>query len=150
MKRPTKLLLGAATVWPVLYILCFIIGIFVMVLTQWSGGRLAQSAGESAPFPGGFVVLIIAHLSTMLLMVALLVYYMVDLFRTSRVPADMRTPWVLLLLLGGPLSMPVYWYLYVWREAPVSIGGAQGLTSQAASAAGASVDTTSPRRHTPS
>ena len=51
-----------------------------------------------------------------ILSLALIAGFLIYLFRTTRVPADKRSLWAVVLLLGGIVGMPVFWYLYVWRQ----------------------------------
>jgi EamA domain-containing membrane protein RarD len=53
---------------------------------------------------------------TILWTFALLAIYVRLLFKTERVPTDKKTLWAVVLFLGNMLAMPVFWYLYVWRE----------------------------------
>src|SRR2546430_2615182 len=53
----------------------------------------------------------------MALVLALMAFYIVHLFRTDRVPADKKALWAVVLFLGNLLAMPVYWYLYMWPKA---------------------------------
>ncbi len=39
-------------------------------------------------------------------------------FSNERIPEHRKTTWVVVLLLGGILVAPFYWYLYVWRDLP--------------------------------
>jgi hypothetical protein len=41
------------------------------------------------------------------------VAYVVHAWRSPRIDKDQRTLWVLVLLLGAPIAMPIYWWLYV-------------------------------------
>lgn len=48
---------------------------------------------------------------------ALSAFYAVHAMRNPRLPPARRPLWLGLIFLGAPLAMPVYWYLYLWREA---------------------------------
>ena len=56
------------------------------------------------------------HLLTMLEILVLLVIYIVHVFKTDSVPQDKKALWAVVLFLGNMLAMPVYWYLYIWKE----------------------------------
>jgi len=56
------------------------------------------------------------HFLTMLELFALLVIYIVHLFNTHRVPQDKKALWAVVLFLGNMIAMPIYWYLYIWKE----------------------------------
>lgn len=40
------------------------------------------------------------------------------LFRTDRVPAAKRPFWTAALLVAGIVTMPIFWYSYVWQVPP--------------------------------
>mgnify|MGYP001496655692 CR=1 FL=1 len=46
---------------------------------------------------------------------ALIVSYIVCLFKTSNVPNDKKPLWAVVIFMGHFLAMPIFWYLYVWR-----------------------------------
>jgi hypothetical protein len=107
MTKPRALLLAVFTVWPFIYMFLFIGFVFTSMF--WIGpGRHNQA-------PDMFMAVMALHLLTMLEMFALLVIYMVHLFKTPAVRQDMKALWAVVLFLGNMLAMPVYWYLYIWR-----------------------------------
>jgi hypothetical protein len=65
------------------------------------------------------------HMMAMALILLLMAFYIVHLFRTDRVPNDKKALWAVVLFLGSLLAMPVYWYLYIWPKA----NGGSRLTS---------------------
>jgi len=48
-------------------------------------------------------------------LVAVLLFYVVNVFRNNRIAQDMRVVWTVLFILGQP-SVLVYWFLYIWRD----------------------------------
>jgi hypothetical protein len=64
----------------------------------------------------GFMVLMVVHLGTILLMIALMPFYIVLAVNNPRLEQTMRIVWVVLLCTVGLIANPVYWYLYVWRK----------------------------------
>lgn len=53
----------------------------------------------------------------------LLVTYILDTFRNDRVAKDMKALWAVVLFMGSIFAMPIYWYLYVWRDSPPAVAG---------------------------
>jgi hypothetical protein len=194
-KRSTKILLGVATIWPLIYMFLFMGSIFSMFLflpfaanrSEASCGRLdvlqidrkirdgqikelivrseeiiakdrigtcsyqvtvidsttrqeilndarevvnghqrvekideESSQPTDAPLfvPIGFGVLMVAHLSTMLLMMGLLPLYIILAVKNDGLDQTMRIVWVVLACTVGMFANPVYWYLNVWRTPP--------------------------------
>lgn len=110
MKKPTKLLLAAGTVFPFFYMIAFMLFIFTSILFTQPGG------GGSDAFPAMFLVIIPFHLLAMLLMMAMPIFYIVNAFRNPRVAKDKQIMWAILLFAFGMFAMPAYWYLYIWRD----------------------------------
>jgi len=71
------------------------------------GGHLSRGAA---------IALFVAHVSTMLIMIGLAVFYVVHAWR--HVENENRTLWVLVLLLGAPIAGPIYWWNRIWRAPP--------------------------------
>ncbi len=46
---------------------------------------------------------------------ALVIAYIVYVFKTRHVPAEKKALWAAVLLFGNIIAMPVFWFLYVWR-----------------------------------
>ena len=104
MKKTSKILLAGATIWPILYML------FFMSVFLWS--FLSRDNG-----PGFLWAIIVPlHLLTMVVIMGLIAFYIVNVFRNDRVKKDMKVLWAVVIFMGGPMAMPVYWYLYVWRH----------------------------------
>jgi ATP-dependent Zn protease len=192
MKKSTKILLGLATIWPVVYMLLFFVTIFSVLIfssfAQERSNRNSQSidliqleqkikngelksltirndemtaidrlngqeyrvqvandrtkaeilkqarepdasgkprvervdeeSGGTFPtlFPIGFIVLFVVHMFTILLIMALMAFYIVQVVRTDRLDQTMKILWTVLICMVGMGAMPVYWYLYIWRE----------------------------------
>lgn len=98
------MLLGAASVWPPIYLLIFMGIAFYSVI-----------AGGNDP-AAVWMLVVPFHLLTILLVIGLMIFYIVDVFRNERVNKDMKVLWAVVLFMGTMIAMPVYWYLYIWRE----------------------------------
>ena len=44
--------------------------------------------------------------------------YVILAVKSDRLDQTTRIIWIVLLCMMGMLAMPVYWYLYIWRDAP--------------------------------
>lgn len=107
LNRPLALALALFTVAPAVYFVVFLA--FLMP-------RLASlSAGAPEDFLKQFDVAMRLHILNMFLVLALLVFYVVHLFHTVRVPTSKKALWAVVLLLGNLFAMPVYWYFYIWQ-----------------------------------
>ena len=110
MSRPKALLLALFTIWPLLYLLIFIGTVFSLVFGQFAH----PTVGTQIPLE--IRVLFPLHFFTMFEIMVLLAIYITFLFKTDRVPQDKKTLWAVVLFCGNLFAMPVFWYLYLWKE----------------------------------
>ena len=134
MSKTVKVLVLLASLWPLVYTCIFFAAFIGMIFLAASPGHGAAPAGKEAPqaVMYGFAGLFALALFTMLWNVALMIFYIVDVFRSPRIASDnMRALWALVIFFGGLIGMPVYWYLNIWRDpepaspsaAPSPVGG---------------------------
>lgn len=107
LSKPVSLVVGFITLLPGVYMAMFFASIFMDV----------NSANPNTTMPifGSFGVMMTLHLLTMLLSVALLIFYIVHLFKNAALEKDARIIWVILLLFGNFIAAIIYWWLYIWR-----------------------------------
>lgn len=121
MKKSTKIWLGIATIWPIVYIFLFSV-VIVSVLIVAAPNSSPQALGEGSPgsilFPIGFMGFFVLHMLTIMGTLALTVFYIIRVFKTEQLDQNMKIMWMLLLFFMGMLAQPVFWYLYIWRDAP--------------------------------
>ncbi len=124
MNRVAKILLLAATLWPVGYMVYFMAFLFSLMIRIPPQARMhGASAPPVPPSMDAFFTLFGLHLFTMVLTGALIALYVVHLFRTPRVAADKKVLWAVVLFMANVIAMPVYWYVYIWRRAPAPASG---------------------------
>jgi hypothetical protein len=81
--------------------------------------KVEEETGQSevpSAFPVGFVFLFGAHFLTIILMMGLMPLYIILAVKDERHDQTMRIIWVVLFCTIGMFAMPIYWFLYVWRE----------------------------------
>jgi hypothetical protein len=119
LSRPVKLLVGAATLWPLVWMFCFFgFFAFMMFLTAGQGGRgNHHMPNEELVFPL-FALLFLLHGLTMFIMIGLLVFYIIHIIKNPALSDNMKILWVLILFFGSIVGMPVYWCMHVWPERP--------------------------------
>ena len=112
MSKGKAITLGIFTVWPFLYMIIFMSSIFGMMMLGFSG------EGPSSEPPMIMMIILPLHFFTMFEIFVLIVIYIMHVFKTERVPQDKKALWAVVLFLGNMISMPIYWYLYIWRHNP--------------------------------
>ena len=123
MSKPIKIALLLVSLWPFLYVILF----FIFFIS--TAFYIGASDGKGADLPIGFAIIFCLHVLTMLLIMALTVFYMVNVFRNDRVEKDKKVLWAVVLFMGNMIAMPIYWYLYIWKEpavAPLPLRSAPG------------------------
>jgi len=111
LNRPVAILVALLTLAPWGYFVFF----FSYVMASFP--TIPNAAEPPEQFLREFSTIFQLHMIVMALIVALMAFYMVHLFRSDRVPADKKALWAVVLFLGNLLAMPVYWYLYMWPKA---------------------------------
>ncbi len=109
MGKSGKLLLGIATLWPIVYMFIFFIFIFSTMFFR-------PDPGTGNGLPAMFALIFGLHILTILLIMGLTVFYIVDVFRNNRVDKDKKALWAIVIFLGNLIGMPIYWYLYIWKD----------------------------------
>lgn len=103
LSQPVKLFLGALGLLPIIYMIFFFVSI-------------GSSVGSRNGAPDDFELLFRLHLATMALIFAQLIFYIIYLFRTQRVPQGKKALWAVVLFMGNMIAIPIFWFLYVWCE----------------------------------
>ena len=116
MKKSNKVLLGIATIWPLLWLPIFMLVMFATFITA-PGGRPDPDA-----FPLALLFILPVHLITVFGSIALSIFYIVNVFRNKRVKKDQQILWVVLLIMFGMIAEPVYWYKYIWKDDALATG----------------------------
>ncbi len=116
--RPVKVLLGVGSILPLVGYVLFFIFFATRFITLFANISSARNQAEFENLTASFQRFYTLNWILALLLYGLLVLFIVDVFRTERVPQDRRVLWLIVLLVGGFIAMPVYWYLNVWREPP--------------------------------
>ena len=111
--KPLAIVIGVFTIWPLIY--CFAFMVF-FVVTAFSFVNAAQQHHQPQG-PGLMIYIFIPHMLTMLLMFALMAFYIVHVFKNAVLKDDRRVLWAVVLFMGLPFSAPVYWWLFIWRPA---------------------------------
>ncbi len=112
MNRSAKILLAVATLWPVMYMFIF----FAFILSQVLSGVVGGGSPSGDGMPVAFAVIFVLHMLTIFWMFGLEIIYIINVFKNDRVEKDKKVLWAVVLFLGNMIAMPIYWYLYIWRD----------------------------------
>jgi hypothetical protein len=98
----------------------------VYVALFFAAAFFSMLFGQTKEPTGVWAIIIPLHLLTMLLIFGLMVFYIVNVFGNDRIKPDMKALWAIVLFMGNAFAMPIYWYLYIWRDDPKAL---QGVTN---------------------
>jgi drug/metabolite transporter (DMT)-like permease len=93
--------------------------ITVLVLAIFLINTLSVSPGHENIPPNilstvmGFMAL---HLFTIATAIGLEIFYVIQIFRGGRVPKEKQIMWLALLGFLGLVTLPIFWYYYIWPE----------------------------------
>lgn len=108
LKKSHKIILLLATVVPMLYMIIFMATIFLSMFLS------IQHKGEPWIFKH-FAYLFLMHGLVMLLILGTLIFYLVYIFK-SNMDQQMKILWAVMIFVGGPIGMLVFWFVKIWRE----------------------------------
>lgn len=114
MKRPTKVLLGVATLAALAWSIYAVIVLSRLMLPMLRSGHVTAAWLDAfgAEVPGQVLGAV--------LMLAVLAIYLVHCGRNRHLRQGSRATWMVALAIGGTFVMPVYFVLHIWpdREPP--------------------------------
>src|SRR5687768_14662280 len=110
ISRPTAAIIGLLTLWPPVYMFAAMVGMFSIFARGF-----AHAPPGGPPFdPRFFGAIMVGHLATMFVIMGLMVFYIVHVFRNRALTESARVLWTIVIFMGHFIAMPIYWYLQVW------------------------------------
>jgi hypothetical protein len=110
-----KILVGLATLWVMLYPLLFLCVWLTFPLSM----LLPESTAQEFPFAFvSFFAVIPFHCFTIFLQMALSVFYLVHVLKNVNAAETVRIVLGVGVFFLPYVAMPIYYYLYIWREQP--------------------------------
>lgn len=124
MRESTRYVLGFATIWPLLFFIIFMLFIVSLFINPPFDN---VAPGETVEIPTDFIVMIVLNVATSLLSLGLMIFYIVHVVKSDELTKDRKVLWAVGLLLATPIVMPIYFYIYFWREPEISHHAPYGL-----------------------
>lgn len=124
MRESTKYVLGAATIWPLLFSVFFVFFVISLFINPPFD---TVAADGSVRMPANFYLMMVLNMVTGFLTLGMMVFYIVHAVRNLELTQDRKVLWVLGLFFATILVMPVYFYIYFWREPQVARRAPYGL-----------------------
>jgi hypothetical protein len=114
LRKPAKIALGFFTFLPLL----FLIGGFVFVAYQFISAFVAENPMLPLLFFSYLGYVIPYFFLFFLLYLGLGIFYLVHVIRNPAMDTEKRVLWIVVLIAFNGISMPVYWYVHLWKEQP--------------------------------
>ncbi len=133
ISKPVRILIGIMTVWYAIYLILTLIGILILVgvvfVALMQGGESISNLRQLLRQILSLDMMLPVHLCSLLLEVGLLVFYLVHTIKNTKASDAMRIVLGLGHIFLPFVAMPIYYYLYIWRENPPEWAAAQGIES---------------------
>ena len=105
-----KILLGILTIIPILCLIAYIVSIFAVVFS------VPHQRASNGP-PVMFFVMMGVFAFGLLLNLGVMALYVINAFNNPRIPQDQKVLWLIVIFMGGLVATPIYWYLFIWKDA---------------------------------
>ncbi len=109
MTKGKAITLGIFSVWPILYMILFMGTIIIMMASTLAGHPPGNGQQKI------MMAILPLHLFTIFEIFGLVAIYLFYLFKTDVVAQDKKALWAVVIFLGNMISMPIFWYLYIWK-----------------------------------
>lgn len=112
LNKPAKVVLGVLTILPTLMILGLVIFAFIQALSFFSSEdpmmpmMFLSYLGYAIPFLFFYS----------LFYLGLDIFYLIHVFNNPLLDTEKKGLWITVLLILNGLSMPVYWYVHLWKS----------------------------------
>ena len=124
LNKPTKIVLGILTYLPILAaisIIGFVIFNFLsMFFNQEPAMPLMYLSYLSYIIPYFFPIIFLS--------MGLYIFYLVHIIRNQYFDNEKRILWIVVLFVLGGITMPIYWYIHIWKNNSSEANKADGLT----------------------
>lgn len=114
VSRGVSIPLGVLTIAPLAYL-----AVFLLYLIPRLQGLAGAGVASSHEFSELSRRVMWYHVSTVWFGFLLIAFYVAFVWRSRRVPQAKKSTWATLIIMGSLVTMPVFWYLYLWRDQPV-------------------------------
>ncbi|MFC2014567.1 hypothetical protein ACFLUP_01075 [Chloroflexota bacterium] len=111
MKKPVKLLLGIFSLIPIIW-LAFTIYFAASILFTGNG------LDSGVEILIALTAVLFTLLAGLIIISVFIILYIFMVFRNKQFDGRTKTFWFLMILVFHWVSIPVYWYKYIWNNPP--------------------------------
>lgn len=114
LNKPAKVILGILTSLPIL----FVISIIGFVIFNFISMFFNQEPAMSMMYMSYLSYIIPYFFLVVFLSLGLFIFYIVHIIQNQYFDSEKRILWIVVLFVLGGISMPIYWYVHVWKLSP--------------------------------
>jgi hypothetical protein len=122
LSKPVRILVGIATFWYAFYLLLTILGIVVffgyVFVTLMVGDETVANLPRLFRDILSLEFMVPIHVCSLSLEVGLLIFYLIHTIKNMKASDALRIALGLGHVFLPFVAMPIYYYLYIWRENP--------------------------------
>jgi hypothetical protein len=122
LSKPVSILVGIATFWYALYLLLTVVSIVAffgyVFLGLMTGSESVSNLRNLLTQVLSLDFMLPIHICSLSLEVGLLIFYLIHTFKNTKANEAMRIALGLGHVFLPFVVMPIYYYLYIWREDP--------------------------------
>ena len=111
LRRIAALGLGLLSVAPIVYLVVFL----TYIMPQFES-LFGRSGPPVAQFDALFGTVFYVHLSVIILVLALIGFYVVHVLRARHLSEHAKPAWIAAIVIGNMVVMPIAWYFFIWRQ----------------------------------
>lgn len=114
LNKPAKMVLGVLTILPLIIMIALVIFGFIQFLSFFS----TENQNPMMPMMYlsylGYAIPFLFFYS--LFYLGLGIFYVIHMFQNPLLDTEKRMLWIVVLITLNGLSMPVYWYIHLWKS----------------------------------
>lgn|SRR5574338_165546 len=122
MSKSSKIILGILSFLPFVFLLGYFvwfIGLFIHMMGAAGSGN-AYPGEMPDHFLGNMIWMIILMALMAIFTFGLFIYYVVHVVNNKTIDSSERLVWILVFIFANMMGFPIYWYMRIWRETPVT------------------------------
>lgn len=112
LNKPAKIVLGVLTLFPLL----LAAGTFLFVLYHFVSFLFLNDPNMPMQFFSYLAYILPYTFLFFLLYLGLVIFYLIHTVQNQHLDTEKRFLWITVLLFLNGISMPLYWYIHVWKE----------------------------------
>jgi hypothetical protein len=109
MSRAKVGLLGAATIWPFVYVFIF--------MAFWLFSFFSMQSGSGDLMTSAMMVIFPLHALTMLMTMGLWIFYIIHTLKNQALSENERVIWIILNTMGGMMAWSIYYWMHIRHSA---------------------------------